>query len=493
MTGQTSRRNVFALAAASAAGLPGAAGQSAGRRPPNVLLLLSDQHQPRALGIDGHPVVKTPNLDALARSGVRFQRAYCANPVCGPARASIWTGLYTHHHRVWTNEVPWPVGTKSIAHSFRAAGYHTAAIGKMHFASAHTHGFDYRLDFNDWYQYLGPKVKIYADEVGWPFPGDGHPQIRSLWRDTGDPWKDVYENDGRKGRTHLGRVSKLAEEDHFDSFVARESIEYLKTHARQGPFFLVTSFLKPHQPFMPAARFAALYRAGEMRLPESWGKKDPATTPRFIQQRMAEHPITPEVLDPRQALQRIASYYGCLTQMDDCVGVMLRALKELGLEDDTIVVYTSDHGELLGEHSLWQKFVFYEASVGAPLIFRVPGMTRAGAACEALASHVQLAPTLAELCGVNSLAAYDGASLVPWLKDPRRPSEAPVHAHFDLRSPNKKAMVRHGDWKYCHYGNDIPELFNLREDPLELRNLAAVPAARGKLEELRSMIIGLEG
>lgn len=480
-----SRRGFVGSAAAPAL-------QRGGGRPKNVLFLLSDQHKPWALSLDGHPQARTPALDALARSGVRFQHAYCANPICGPARASMWTGLYTHRHRVTANEVPWPVGTKSIGDSFRAAGYHTAAVGKMHFADAHCHGFDYRLDFNDWYQYLGPKVKLYADEVGRAFPGDGHPQIGSLWRDIGDPWKGLYEPDGREGWTHVGRLSKLPEEDHFESFVVRESIEYLKRYARQGPFFLVASFLKPHQPFMPAERFAKMYRAEDMRLPESWGKMDPATTPKFIQQRIQKNPLTPELLDPRKALQRIASYYGCLAQLDDCVGTVLRALEEMGLAEDTIVVYTSDHGELLGEHSLWQKFVFYEASVGVPLIFRVPGMTAAGGVCETPVSHVQLAPALAEMCGVPPLTSFDGESLAPLLKEPGRAMTTTVHAHYDMGTPNKKAMVRHGDWKYCHYLNDMPELFNLKDDPQEMRNLAAAPAARGKLEELRGRIIGLE-
>jgi choline-sulfatase len=235
-----------------------------------------------------------------------------------------------------------------------------------------------------------------------------------------------------------------------------------------------------------------MYRAEDMRLPDSWGKMDPATTPAFIQRRIRENPLTPELLDPQKALQRIASYYGCLAQMDDCTGAVLRALKETGLEDDTIVVYTSDHGELLGEHSLWQKFVFYEASVGVPLIFRVPGFTAAGAVCETPVSHVQLAPTLAELCGVSLLASSDGESLVPLLKEPARAITSTVHAHYDMGTPNKKAMVRHGDWKYCHYENDIPELFNLREDPNEMRNLAAAPSSRATLDDFRSRIIGLE-
>src|SRR5438067_1731656 len=136
-----------------------------GRRPRNVLLLMSDQHRRDALGIEGNPFARTPNLDALAQSGTRFHSAYCSNPVCVPSRASLLTGLYTHHHKTWNNSVPWHFEHKTAAHYFGQAGYMTALIGKMHFVDAQTHGFDYHLGFNDWYQHLGPKTKLYAEEL----------------------------------------------------------------------------------------------------------------------------------------------------------------------------------------------------------------------------------------------------------------------------------------------------------------------------------------
>jgi choline-sulfatase len=468
----------------SAAVLPAPRAANAAR-PRNVVLLLSDQHRHDALSIDGHRLARTPALDSLARSGVRFRNTYCTYPICGPARASLWTGQYARRHGVRANEVPWPAGTRTVAHAFARAGYQTGAIGKMHFADARCHGFDYRLDFNDWYQYLGPKARIFADEVGRPFPGDGHPQIGSLWKQGGDPWAGQYEKDGRTGMTHPGRVSLLPEKDHFESFVARESIEFLRRF-RSQPFFLVVSFLKPHQPFMPAERFASLYRPEDMPLPDWKGPADAERVPQFIRKRMAEHALTPEVLTPEGARQRIASYYGCLAQMDDCAGTVLRALAELGLERDTAVAYTSDHGELLGEHGLWQKFVFYESSVKTPLIVRAPGVARADAACDVPVSHVQLAPTLAELGGVSLETPADGPSLVPRLREPGVAGGPPVFAEYDLGSPRPKRMIRRGDWKYCHYEADLPELFDLRADPGELRNLAPEPSHARRVETLRA-------
>lgn len=184
------RRDFLSLGTAAIAGsfLPAVFSQTQGR-PKNVLLLMSDQHRPHALGIDGDEVARTPHLDSLARSGVRFDAAYCSNPVCVPSRASLLTGLCTHNHHAYNNGTPWPFEIKTVAHHFSRAGYMSALIGKMHFVDAQTHGFDYRLDFNDWYQYLGPKTKLYADELGRPNSGSGLPQIDDMWRDVGDPWE----------------------------------------------------------------------------------------------------------------------------------------------------------------------------------------------------------------------------------------------------------------------------------------------------------------
>ena len=472
----------------AASRMPGAnAGQSTGR-PKNVLFLLSDQHKPRALGLFGDPYARTPNLDVLARSGLCFEQAYCSNPVCTPSRASILTGLYTHNHRAYSNGTPWPFEIKTVAHHFSRAGYMSALIGKMHFVDAQTHGFDYRLDFNDWSQYLGPKTKLYADELSRPNSGSGLPQIDDLWRDYGDPWAGVRENDGRKGAVHIGRSSKIPERDHFESFVARETIRFLKNHSKKQPFFCISSYLKPHDPFMPAGRFARMFSPESIELPATFGKVDLATIPKEIRRRIELTGSTPELGDPAMAKLRLAMYYGNLAQMDDCVGQVLRALQEMDLEKDTIVLYSADHGEMGGEHGLWQKFVFYEPSVGVPLLLRVPGMTRPGERCAVPVSLVQLLPTLLELCGLPAPSGLDGSSLVPLVREPSRKVDATVYAEFALRSRNAKYMIRRGDWKYCFYVNDMPELYHLRDDPQEMRNLALRPEHRGRAEEMKAQL-----
>jgi choline-sulfatase len=452
----------------------------------NVLLIMADQHKRDCLGAAGDPVARTPNLDALARTSVRFTSAYCSNPVCTPSRASLLTGLYTHNHGAWNNTTPWPPSHKTIAHYFSAAGYMTGLVGKMHFVDAQTHGFDYHLDFNDWYQYLGPKTKLYADELSRANSGSGMPQIDDLWRDFGDPWKGDRELDDRQGLVAVGRVSKIPEQDHFESFVARESVRFLKNFGRDRPFLLVTSFLKPHDPFMPAARFANMFRAEDMRLPASWGKVDLKTVPKEVRDSIERNAPTPELSDPDAARRRIAYYYASLAQMDDCVGLVLRALKELGLEDDTIVLYTSDHGEMLGEHGMWQKFEFYEASCGVPLMIHAPGARPT--VCNAPVSLVSVLPTLAELAGAPVSGRLDETSLGPQIRDAGVARNRPVFAEYNLRNPHAKYMIRDGRYKYSYWTHDIAELYDLESDPQELRNLALDRSHEPVVKQLRETL-----
>jgi choline-sulfatase len=469
------RRQFFVRTTAACAGTRTYAHARDPQRPPNVLLIMSDQHKRSCLGAAGDRVARTPHLDSFARTAVRFQQAYCSNPVCTPSRASLLTGLYTHHHESWNNATPLPPKHKTLAHHFGRAGYFTGLVGKMHFVDAQTHGFDYKLDFNDWYQFLGPKTKLYADELSRANSGSGLPEIDDLWRDFGDPWKGVRELDERKGPVATGRISKIPEQDHFESFVARESVRFLKRfRSEDQPFFLICSFLKPHDPFMPAARFAHLFRPEEMQLPETWGKVDLSRVPAEVRRSIEKNAPTPELRNPEEARKRIAYYYANLAQMDDCVGIVLHALRELGLEENTIVLYTSDHGEMLGEHGLWQKFEFYEGSCGVPFLMRVPGVSRPGI-CEAPISQISVLPTLAELCNVPVSSPLDGVSFVQQIRQPETRSSLPVFAEYNLRNPQAKYMIRDGSYKFTFWTHDMPELYDLQADPQEMNNLALAP------------------
>jgi choline-sulfatase len=460
------------------------------RRRPNVLLLMSDQHKRSCMGAAGDSVARTPHLDHLAAESTRFSAAYCTNPVCTPSRASLLTGLYSHHLEAQNNVSPFSPLHKTMAHHFAAAGYLTGLIGKMHWVDAQTHGFDYRIEFNDWLQYLGPKVQLYADELGAPNSGAGLPEIDDLWLEEGDPWKGHRHADGRKGGTASGRVSLIPEQDHFDSFVARESVRFLQRFGGgPQPFFLITSFLRPHAPFMPSQRFADLFDPAQMRLPASWGKADLANLPREVASSIQRNAYNPDLNDPAGARRAIAFYYANLAEMDDCLGRVVQAVRDLGLENDTIICYTADHGEMLSELGLWQKFQFYEGSCGVPLLIRVPG--RAAAVCDAPVSLVSLCSTLADLANVPLLQPNDGASLQTYLKPSkgRKPvAVEPVFAEYGLSSTQPKRMIRDGDWKFTEWLHDIPELYNLREDPHEMHNLASEPSSAAQVQHLKQRL-----
>jgi len=440
------------------------------------------------MGAYGDKVAITPNLDKLAAQSVRFTNAYCANPVCTPSRASLMTGLYSHNLEAQSNALPYSQKHTTVAHHFDAAGYFTALIGKMHWVDAQSHGFEYKLDFNDWFQYLGPKTKLYADELGRPNSGAGQPEIDDLWRDYGDPWKGVRTLDDREGSVNVGRGSKLEEKDHFDEFVARESVRFLKNHGKQdAPFFLIASFLKPHDPFMPAERFAKMFRAEDMMLPESWGKADLNAIPQEVRRSIGFNGPTPEVKDPEQAKKHIAFYYANLAQMDDCVGQVLRALEELDLDRDTIIFYTSDHGEMLGDLGLWQKFQFYEGSCGVPFMVRVPG--RKAGVCATPVSQVAFSATVTDLCGVKQIATNDGVSFADLVREPSSSkSHGPVFAEYSLNDSHAKAMVRDGDLKYTYWTHDMAELYDLGSDPEELHNLANDAAHAGDVARLQAKL-----
>jgi choline-sulfatase len=464
----------------------GLAQQASPAKRKNVLLIMTDQHTPRAMGVCGDRVAKTPHLDNLARSGVRFEHAYCADPICVPSRASLLTGLYPHNHQAYDNQRSWPFQHKTVAHAFGEAGYMTGLIGKMHFVDAQTHGFDYRLDFNDWYQYLGPKTKLRAEEIVDPNSGSGLPQIDDLWREEGDPWTGVIETDNRQGLVAVGKISPLAEKDHFESFVARESIRFLKNYGKQQPFFLTASFLKPHDPFMPVERFARMFHPADMTLPASWGKVDLSTVPKFVADQIRYNSATPELADPEAAKLRTALYYASLAQADDCIGKVLEALHDLGPEDDTIVLYTSDHGEMGGAHGLWQKNFFYEPSAGVPLLVRAPGVTPQSGVCATPVSLVQVFRTLSDLCGLPPHPGLDGTSFVDLLQKPQETRENEVFAEINLPGPHAGYMMRKGNFKYCYYPNDMPELYDLAADPDEMKNLALLPEYKSQASELQS-------
>lgn len=464
---------------------------------PNVLIVMTDQHRADLMTCAGNAVVPTPNIDRIAAEGVRFENTYCPYPVCVASRMAMLSMRYAHTTGAVNNtdRLDWRYAT--IAHHFGRHGYLPGLIGKMHFNDAHKHGFEYYLSINDWLMYLGPKVQHYANEIAsHPLSkhffhtmiddGAGMPDVSDLW-DGPSPWVGHVERyDFRE------MASQLEAEDHLDSFIARESVKFMQRYCDQ-PFFLVTSFMKPHTPLFPPKAWADLYPVDDMVLPEVGSVE---SYPPHIQQRIAHHVSQ----DPRLRKAHLAGYLGNLAFVDTRVGVVLDGLESLGLADNTIVVYTSDHGEMAGDHGLFQKFCLFDPSVKVPLIVRAPGEMPRGVVTDALTELIGLGPTLSDLAGLPAPTAapladtldvpaeLDAHSFADVVRNPSGPAAEAAFSEYALRSGVPQYMVRTARYKYMYNEGSMCELYDLQEDPGERINRIQDPGLAKVEADLRARL-----
>ncbi|MEO7650412.1 MAG: sulfatase-like hydrolase/transferase [Bryobacteraceae bacterium] len=472
-------------ASASLGGLGSVRAQSevaATDRPPNVLVLMSDQHRPDLLTCGGNDEVPTPGIDRIASRGVRFTRAYCPYPVCAPSRMSFLTGLHAHHHGITINTRMLDWRRRTIAHAFRDHGHLTGLIGKMHFLDGNNHGFDFRLGFNDWLMYLGPKARHFANEIA-SYPGyaktvmdtgSGFPDVAGLWKGV-SPWVGNVT-------PKLGITSDLSSEDQFDAFVARESSRFIRRY-RDQPFFLVAGFLKPHAPFFAPKEYAEMYKPERMQLPPVG---DIAKYPEHVRKAITQYQGMGE-----ERLRTIrAGYLANLRFVDTCIGEVYKTLEDEKLIDNTIVIYTSDHGEMGGDHGLFQKFVFFEPSVSVPLIVSYPKTIPAGKVSNALVEFIGLYPTLAEMGGLKKPEGLDAASFARYAKDPDARGPDAAFAEYAL-SWAPRYMIRTDRYKYNYNEDDTAELYDLEADPRENLNRAGETSMRQTQQRLHDQLFAL--
>lgn len=434
---------------------------------PNILFLCSDQHQAKALGSANHPDVSTPHLDQLAQTSVRFDHAYCQSPVCVPARGSIITGLYPHTHGARILKDALPATNRTIAHHFAEAGYQTAAIGKMHFVDeTQHHGFEHRINEADFRKTLTP-----------------------------DEWQTLREDQGGGGSV-VGKPSDLPARFFQDTYFADEAIRYLREiRDPNRPFCMWASFFMPHTPLVPMREFFELYDSNTLTLPER--------APNALQTGFDGHLIRAQergwyTQTDAELQQSLAGYYGNISQMDACIGRVLQALESEGLSENTIVVYTSDHGEMAGAHRMWTKHNMYDQSVNVPLLIRVPQTTSPNTVCSHLTEHIDLYPTLSDLCNLPHPRDVQGRSFAPALKgEPFAPREQ-VYSEYDFchgvfTSDNRYVgkppilMIRTKRWKLNHLSWAKSELFDLQNDPHEFENVIDNPAHTHIVNELTQL------
>jgi len=479
-------------AAAAASGCFGGSLSQAPRCRPNILLLFSDQHNADVMGCAGHPRVRTPNLDRLARSGVRFDRAYCVDGICVPSRTSLFTGLYPRTTGVLYNSdrPPHPERLHPLHSLLRADGYLTGCFGKRHFPRGLNES-----DWDDSATTINPKLDP-SDENYWDW-------IKQ------QGYYDSHERDfkGSHAESLMAHVSHTPPEKRTTAYTADKSIAFLrKAKEADRPFFCWTSFIYPHQPYTPVEQWAGLYDPDAVELPGNVSEPVEHLPQRMREWRTRTKPpwnCGSAASDHAIYRRYVAYYYALVSEIDFHLGRVLSALEELGLADDTLVIYASDHGDFVAGHGMVEKCAVghnvYEDTLRVPLIFHWPGKFARGRTYTGLTESIDVYPTLLELTGVTRPAgAYDlpGRSLLPILTGGDLPGKpyvlsenwsqvAVIGERYKLgrwiTPPGKYATW---DWGKTHPGM----LFDRHRDPLEVRNLIGGPEARSTEKELRQVL-----
>lgn len=426
---------------------------------PNFLLIMSDQHNPHVLGCAGDPVVRTPHLDALAAGGTRFSKTYCASPLCVPSRMTFMTSRTCSDLDVYTNGCYLASDTPTFAHSLGAAGYEVTLGGRMHFLGPdQRHGFHRRL----------------VGDISQPLPGGPGLDLGHI----------PAVSTGQSGDTVVvsgpGRTSYQA----YDDAVLAGCREYLRERGQRPaePFCLVAGFLLPHCPYIAPRALYDYYlpRIALPELPEGYLDRVPEPV------RSMRHGRGFDALTPDQVRCARAAYYGLVEYFDDLVGRLIGSLREAGLADNTVIIYTSDHGDSLGENGWWCKTNFYEGSVGVPLLVSGPGLPPGPRECVANVSLLDLGPTLLDLAGAAPLDRVAGRSLRPLLTGEAPPlwDDTVCAEMIGYGDEPSGRMVKQGPWKLMHYEGYAPLLFNVDEDPGEFVNRAGDANLRWLREQL---------
>jgi choline-sulfatase len=433
--------------------------------PTNLVFILSDEHNKRVTGCYGHPIVRTPNLDALARRGTRFTSAYTNCPICVPARASFATGQYVHRVRCWDNAIAYDGEKPSWGHRLRPQGHHVAAIGKLHYKapSPDLHGFDEEILPMHIVNGVGDLLGLIRDEL---------PR--------------------RGGALKLGPEAGPGESEYtrYDRSIADEAVNWLKNEAprhRQKSWALYVGFVCPHFPLIAPPEFYDLYPEDEVPWPDLY---DQAKRPRhpFIEA-MRRCLCFDEPFDAPMVRRAIAAYFGLVSFLDDNVGKILRALAETGLAERTRVVYSSDHGDNLGARGLWGKSTMYEESAGIPMIMAGPDVP-AGRVCDTPVSLVDGFPTFIDALGATPDPRdrnLPGVSLLD-IAGGHVPQRTVLSEYHAAGAITASFMIRHGRHKYIHYVGMPPMLFDLDVDPREQNDLGLDPAHQAVIAECEARL-----
>jgi arylsulfatase A-like enzyme len=487
----------------------------------NVLFIMCDQLRFDYLGCYGHPRLKTRNIDALARRGVRFTRAYVQSPVCGPSRMSFYTGRYMRSHGSNWNNFPLRIGEPTLGQHLKALGVRNVLVGKTHMV-ADQEGME-RLGIA-----RGSVIGVEAAQCGFePYERDDglHPSgpydpdpaydrhLREKGIDAPNPWGDRANSglspEGEKQNgwllVHADKAANIPEEESETPYMTRRAMDFIRAAKADGrPWCLHLSYIKPHWPYIAPAPYHAMFGEGDVQ---------PAI--RSERERQDPHPVFRAFMDlrvsrnfSREEVRRrvVPAYMGLIKQIDDQLGRLFAFLDEEGLSETTMIVFTSDHGDYLGDHWLGEKDLFHEVSVRVPMIVVDPSPaadgTR-GTACDALVEAIDLAPTFVEFFGgTPPRHVLEGRSILPWLRGAPPPSwREAVISEYDYamqevrRTLGRKVeecrlfMVFDGRFKYVHAPGFRPMLWDLERDPEEFRDLGDDPEHEAERARLKDILL----
>lgn len=444
----------------------------------NVLFLMADDLN-NDLGCYGHPLVKSPNLDKLAARGVKFDNAYCQYPLCSPSRTSLFTGRRPNQTHILSNAGPNKDGTyKTSPHFrefipdtvtlpqlFRQNGYYVARVGKMyHYHVPGQIGTDGLDDKPSWEHVVNPRGR----------DKDNEDEIISLNPDA--------KPDTRLGSTVSWFAADGRDDEHTDGIGATEAIKLLE-QKKNSPFFLAVGFFRPHTPYVAPRKYFDLYPLDKISIPSTnWPETVPPAA--YLSSKPEQRTMTD--LQRKQAQQ---AYFASITFMDAQVGRVVDALARLGLAENTIIVFMSDHGYHTGEHGLWQKKSLFEICARVPLLIVPPKGKKTGGVSPRNVELVDVYPTLAELCGLKAPEYIDGASLKPLLEKPEAKWDRPAYTQV-MRDTFHGYSVRTERWRYNEWdnGKEGVELYDHRNDPHETKNLASDPTQANVIRELKQLL-----
>lgn len=420
---------------------------------PNIVLIMADQLAPQFTGAYGHPLVKTPHMDALAARGARFDAAYCNAPLCAPSRFSFMAGQLVTRIAAYDNASEFPASVPTFAHYLRIMGYRTCLSGKMHFVGPdQMHGFDERVT-----------TDIYPSDYAWT-PDWELPDERI------DKW---YHNmDSVREAGVAATTFQIDYDEEVGFFAKRKIFDYAREHTE--PFCLVASFIHPHDPYVARKDWWDLYDPNDIDMPSldlARGEQD-----QFSQRVMDGIEASTVAVTDDEVRNARHAYYANTSYFDSKVGELVKTLEEAEMLDNTIVIVTADHGDMLGERGLWYKMNFFEHSARVPMIMAGPGIERTTVpnAC----SLVDILPTMLDIAATTGTAQpaigqpIDGRSLLPLATGGHDDTDEAIGEYCAEMTSHPVFMIRRGKFKYIHCDIDPPLLFNLETDPQEKVNLS---------------------